>query len=104
MRKIHGIGCAVLLLGALGTTSPAQIQRLTLEQIVQSADNAVYGQIARSRVFRVDSAQDGPELYYTRITLVGRTLSDSRPITVDVTFRGGFVSDTEGVFNSEAPA
>jgi hypothetical protein len=103
MRKIHGL-CSALLLGAFGASSLAQIKSLTLEEMVQSADQAIYGQIIGSRVFRVDSERDGPENYFTTITVQGRTLSDSQPTTVDITFRGGFISETEGVFNSEAPA
>lgn len=104
MRKIHTLWCAALFLGALGAPSSAQIKSLNLEQMVTAADNAVYGQITGSRVFRVDSLQDGPELYYTELVIAGRSLTDSRPTTVRVVFRGGFISDTEGVFNSEAPA
>jgi len=82
----------------------AQIKPFTLEQMVQTADQAIQGQIIASRVFRVDSPKDGQGFYYTTITIQGRTLADAQPKTVDVTFRGGFVSETEGVFNSEAPA
>jgi hypothetical protein len=52
----------------------------------------------------VDSARDGSELYFTTLTIQGRTLDGGQPITVDVSYRGGFVSETEGVFNSEAPS
>ena len=52
----------------------------------------------------MDSAKDGEGLYFTTITIQGKTLGDARPLTVDVTFHGGFVSETEGVFNSEAPS
>jgi hypothetical protein len=106
MRKTHGPWLAALLLGALGAATPAQIKSLTLDEMVSTADNAVYGQIVGSRVFRVDGDdQDaGPELFYTTLTIQGRSLASSQPLTVDVTFRGGFVSETEGVFNSEAPA
>jgi hypothetical protein len=108
MKTLSRLWCATLLpallLGAVGATAPAQIKSFTLAEMVQTADSAVYGQIVASHVIRVDSAVDGPELYYTTLTLQGRTLADNRPITVDVTFRGGFTSPTEGVFNSEAPA
>lgn len=91
------------LLGALGVASVAQIKSFTLDEMVQTADQAVYGQIIGSRAFRVDGT-DGAEHYYTTITVQGRTLADAQPTTVDITFRGGFVSPTEGVYNSEAPA
>ena len=103
MRKFLGLSSA-LLLGALGTVSLAQIKSFTLPEMVQTADAAVYGQITHASVMRVDSPIDGPELYYTTITIQGRTLADNQAITVDVRFRGGFTSPTEGVFNSEAPA
>lgn len=103
MRKITAFGLAGLLLAALGVAS-AQIKSFTLEEMVQTADQSVYGQIIGSRVFRVVSPADGSEFYYTRITIQGRTLADGQPTTVDVTFRGGFLNETEGVFNSEAPA
>jgi hypothetical protein len=93
-----------LLLGLLGAASPAQIKSFTLEELVTTADNAVYGTIVATRAFRVDHPLDGSELYFTRLTIEGRSLRDGTPLTVDVTFHGGFVSETEGVFNSEAPA
>jgi len=93
-----------LALAAAGTVGLAQIERLTLDQMVQKTDNAVAGTIVKSKVFRVDHPIDGPELYYTTLTLRGRSLLDSKPLEVDVTFPGGFISETEGVWNSEAPS
>ncbi len=104
MRTIPRLWCPALLLGALAAVVPAQIKSFTLAEMVATADHAVHGQIIASRVTRVDSPRDGEGLYYTTLTLQGRTLADARPITVDVTFRGGFLSETEGVFNSEAPS
>jgi hypothetical protein len=72
--------------------------------MVTTADHAVFGQIIGARVFRVDHPRDGAELYYTTLTIQGRSLASPQPLTVDVTFRGGFLGETEGVFNSEAPA
>ena len=104
MRTIPTLWCTALLLGAFGAASPAQIKSLTLEEMVATADGAVYGQITSSYVRRADSAQDGPELFYTTLTIQGRSLVNGQPLTVEVTFRGGFVNETEGVYNSEAPA
>jgi len=104
MRKIHSLWCAPLLLGALGAAALAQIKSFTLDEMVQTADEAVYGQIVSSRVSRVDHPVDGSDLYFTTLTIEGRALSDARPTTVDVSFRGGFLDATQGVFNSEAPA
>ena len=97
-------GLLALCLAALTAPAPAQIRRLSLETMVAEADEAVHGTIVATRSFRLDDPLDGPELYYTTITIQGRTLSRGTPLTVDVTFRGGFVSPTDGVFNSEAPA
>ena len=92
-----------LALAAAGTVGLAQIERLTLDQMVQKTDNAVAGTIVKSKVFRVDHPIDGPELYFTTLTIRGKSLFDSSPLQVDVTFPGGFISETEGVWNSEAP-
>jgi hypothetical protein len=67
-------------------------------------DNAVYGEIVNRQVFRVDHPIDGPELFFTRLTIEGRSLANNSPMTVDVLYHGGFVSEDEGVYNSEAPA
>ena len=104
MSKIHSLGLSALLLGALCATSPAQIKSFTLEEMVGTADNAVYGTIVGSRVFRVDHPLDGDELYFTALTIEGRSLRDGSALSVEVTFHGGFLNDTEGVYNSEAPA
>ena len=115
MSKIHRASCAALMLGAFGALSLAlmgalgahplaQIKSYTLEEMVQTADQGVYGQIIASRVERLDSEVDGPEHYFTTLTIQGLTLADRQAITVDVTFHGGFLNATEGVFNSEAPA
>ena len=104
MKKITSLGLASLLLGAVSAVSLAQIKHFTLEEMVQTADQAVYGQIIGSRVLRVIDPADGGEHFFTRITVQGKTLSDAQPTTVDITFRGGFLNETEGVFNSEAPA
>jgi len=103
MKRIHAIGLTGLLVAALGMASTAQIKRFTLEEMVQTADQSVYGQIIDSHVTRLVDAE-GSEHFYTTLTLQGHKLDDSQPITVDVTFRGGFLNETEGVFNSEAPA
>ena len=104
MRKTPSLWLSTLLLGALGAVSLAQIKSFTLDEMVETADQAIYGQIIGSHSFKVDSPADGDVFFYTTITVQGRTLADAQPSTVDITFRGGFVSETEGVFNSEAPA
>jgi len=56
-------------------------------------------------VFRTDGDKNGQvkELYFTTITIDGRSLSNEQPLKVDVTFGGGFISPKEGSYNSEAP-
>lgn len=92
---------AMALAAAVGG---AQIERLDLTQMVQRADDAVLGTIVERHVMRIDHPDDGPNLYYTSLTVEGRSLATGQPKTVDVWFGGGFVSETEGVFNSEAPS
>lgn len=109
MRTIHRAACATFLLGAFGALSlprgaVAQIKSFSLDEMVQTADHGIYGQIIAARVERIDSLVDGPELYFTTLTIQGRTLGDGTATTVDVAFHGGFLSATEGVFNSEAPS
>ena len=100
-RTLSTTFLATLLLAAIGG---AQIERLTLEEMVNKTDNAVLAEVSARHVFRVDHPVDGSELYFTTLTLDGYSLSDGKPITVDVTYPGGFVSDEEGVHNSEAPS
>ena len=92
------------LAAAFCTAAPAQILRLSLEEMVDTADSAILGTITNTEVFRVDDPIDGPELYFTTLTVEGRSLVDGPPATVQITFHGGFISETEGVYNSEAPA
>jgi hypothetical protein len=93
-----------LFLAAAGTAGIAQIQRLNLEQMVGATDDAVYAEIVGKRVFRIDHPVDGPELYFTTLTLQGRSLENGKSRTVEVTYPGGFINETEGVYNSEAPS
>jgi len=94
-------GAAISAAAVLGT---AQIERLDLTQMVQRADDAVVGTIVARNVIRIDHPVDGPELYFTSLTVEGRSLSTNQPASVEVWFGGGFVSETDGVFNSEAPS
>ena len=92
---------ALVAVTALGT---AQIERLNLNQMVAKTDNSVLGEITKKEVIRVDHPTDGPELYYTRMTVSGRSLVNGAEQTVVITFPGGFVDDENGVWNSEAPS
>jgi hypothetical protein len=47
---------------------------------------------------------DGPGLYFTRLTLAGRTLRDGYAIRVDVLHVGGVLDELHGAWSSEAPS
>ncbi|SRR5258705_3870491 len=91
-------------LAAVVFAAAPQVQRLDLAQMVASADNAVFGTISGKEVLRIDHPKDGPELYFTSLTIQGRSLRTGDPLTIDVTFAGGFVDARHGVYNSEAPS
>ena len=97
---ITAIG-AILGSAALGI---AQIERLDLPTMLQKADDAVFGTITHSEVIRIDHPVDGPELYYTHITIEGRSLSTDEAVSKVVTFHGGFIDEENGVYNSESPS
>jgi hypothetical protein len=92
------------LLAAIGTYGQAQILRVNLGQMVASTDGAVFGTIVDRETIRIDHPIDGPELYYTTLTIRGKDLATNRPIEIGVSFPGGFVDAEHGVYNSEAPA
>ncbi|MBK7874959.1 MAG: hypothetical protein IPJ77_04280 [Planctomycetes bacterium] len=92
------------LVAAAAAPARASIERLDLAAIVAKSDAAIEGTITRSRVLRVDDPKDGPELYFTFLTIEGRSLADGAARTVEVFFAGGFIDARHGVFNSEAPA
>lgn len=98
---------SALALAAFVATAPparASIEQLDLAAMVTKADGAIEGTITRSRVIRIDHPKDGTELYFTLLTIEGRSLADGSARTVEVFFAGGFVDARHGVFNSEAPA
>ena len=104
MKNLLGKFAALsLFLGsaALGT---AQIERLDLPTMLQKADDAVFGTITHSEVIRIDHPIDGPELYYTHITVEGRSLSTGENESRVITFHGGFIDNENGVYNSESPS
>jgi len=89
---------------AAATLAGAQIERLDLPQMVSKTDGAVAGRITHSQVIRIDHEKDGPEHYFTTLTIQGRSLVTGQNETVDVTFAGGFTDAQHGVYNSEAPS
>ncbi len=103
MNYAKMIGLAALGLGAFTALGVAQIKKLNLPQMVQETDAAVFGEITSSTVFKVEDPVDGPQ-YFTELEIVGRSMKDAKPVTVEIVFRGGFLNEEEGVHNSEAPA
>jgi hypothetical protein len=99
--RIAVLGGAIALAAGAFT---AQIERLDLPSMVAKTDNTVFAEIVAKRVIRVDDPIDGPELYYTVLTLDGTSLRNGQAVRVDVTFSGGFIDDKQGVHNSEAPS
>jgi len=104
LPSLRGLTMAALAVVAAGTLGQAQIERLNLSQMVAKTDNSMVGEIIASKVFRIDHDTDGAQLYYTTLTVRGRSLVDGKRMTVPVTFPGGFINPEEGVHNSEAPA
>lgn len=94
----------VLASVCLGAPARASVERLDLAAMVAKADGSAVGTITARRVVRIDSEIDGPELYFTILTLEGRTLATDAPVTLELVYAGGFVDAKHGVWNSEAPA
>lgn len=105
MKPAHKIlACAALILLGLAPALTAQILRLTLEQMVDRTDGAVHGTITKSLVTHLPETKDGPDMFFTTLTIEGENLISGLPQTVEVSFPGGFVDDHTGVWNSEAPS
>lgn len=104
MQSFARLLLALVLVTALAPNGAASIERLDLATMVAKCDGAVEGVITRRRVVRIDHPVDGPELYFTLLTIEGRSLADGAPLAVEVLHAGGFVDARNGVFNSEAPA
>jgi len=101
LSKLLVSGAALV---ATATLAWASIQRLDLAAMMKLSDNAVIGRITQRETIRIDHPVDGPELYYTALTIEGRSLRDDQNVTVVVWFGGGFVDARHGVHNSEAPS
>lgn len=104
LLSLRSLSMAALAVVAVSAFGRAQIERLDLSQMIAKTDNSMVGEIIASKVFRIDHPVDGPQLYYTTLTVRGRSLVDGKTLTVPVTFPGGFINPEEGVHNSEAPA
>jgi hypothetical protein len=77
---------------------------VNLTEIVAKTDDAILGTIVKKHVVRIDHPVDGPEIYFTTLSIEGVSLETAKPTTVDVSFMGGFIDAENGSFNSEAPS
>lgn len=102
--KLSSLAYGALALVATAALGSAMIERLDLAQMVSKTDNAVVGKIVARHVVRIDHPVDGEELYFTTLTIEGRSLETQKPVTVDVSHGGGWIDETHGAFNSEAPS
>lgn len=93
----------VALTSIAASSAWAQIRALTLPEMIERSDHAVDGEIVASRVARIRVAGEEEFFYYTTLTIEGQWLGEGTDVTVDVSFPGGFVSEEEGVWNSESP-
>lgn len=98
-----GAGLIALSIVAVASLATAQILRVDLPQIVAKTDDAVFGTIVKKHVVRIDHPVDGQGLYFTTLSIEGRSLETQKPVTVDVSFLGGFVDPEHGSCNGEAP-
>jgi hypothetical protein len=95
---------AAAALAASATLAWASIQRFDLASMLQASDNAIVGTITHKETIRIDHPVDGKELYFTSLTIEGKSLVDGKNVSIDVWFGGGFVDEKHGVHNSEAPS
>lgn len=100
-RVLAGTAGAALVFAAL---LGAEIRRLDLTTMVAETDGAVFGKILGREVIRFDHPEDGDDLFFTHLTVEGRSLVDGKEQTVTVTYPGGFIDAENGVHNSEAPS
>ena len=104
MKKLSALALAGIALAAAGSLGVAQIREYTLPEMVGDAHGTIHGEIVSRNVFRVDDPVDGPELYFTTLKVKGVDLETGIATTTNVTFHGGFITEDEGVWNSEAPS
>jgi hypothetical protein len=101
--RLRTLGLSVVALATATALGLAQIERLDLSQMVSKMDDAVVGTIIEKHAIRIDHPVDGPELYFTHMTIEGHSLVTGEAKTVVVTYNGGWVDAEQGAHNSEAP-
>ena len=94
---------AVTMLAVTGLAT-ATIERLDLASMTKKCDGVLIGTITERHVIRIDHPVDGPELYFTSLTIEGASLKTGAAETTVVWFGGGFIDKEHGVHNSDAPS
>ena len=103
MKKTRFLGLAAATVALFGTFGSAAILELSLDEIVVQSDQAVFGEIVDRSVHKVVTGESTE--YFTTLTIEGRLVGkDQTPTTIDIVYGGGFISEEEGVYNSEAPS
>ena len=72
------------------------------QQLLSRSDGGVIGVVVHREV-RAFEAPDGGELFFTTARVRGTDLATGVEETVDVTFPGGFISESRGAHSSTAP-
>jgi hypothetical protein len=98
-----GLSPVAARVGDGGAVARASIERVDLRKMLQRTDGAVFAEIVGREVFFAPEP-DGPGLFFTRLTLAGRTLRDGYAIRVDVLHVGGVLDELHGAWSSEAPS
>jgi hypothetical protein len=101
MKRLKLLPIAVVCLTAIASAS---IERLTLRQMVERADDAVFGEIIEREVTAVPLERDGEEMYFTTLHVRGQSVLNGKQVTVTVSYPGGVLNKRRGSFNSEAPS
>ena len=101
-RSLQLLGAAALACVAATTYVQASIESFTLETMLARVDNAVVGKIVDRHVFKATDPVDGT-MYFTTITVEGNSLLDGAPMTLPVTYYGGWINEDEGSTTSVTP-
>ena len=91
---------ALALVGLLVAAAPSGVS--TPQGLLSRSDGGVVGVVVHRKV-RAFEAPGGGELFFTTARVRGTDLATGAEETVDVTFPGGFISESRGAYSSTAP-
>lgn len=94
---------AAALAAATTALAHAGIERMDLGRMAELMDDAVVGEIVAKHAVRIDHPIDGPELYFTHLTIDGRSLVTGEARRVVVTYNGGWIDPEHGSWVAESP-